>query len=353
MKKSILSIMLGALFVTANASNFNILVSKEHNDYKSTTNSSTEWVVVETNVCSVDNESSSFYYGEKFDQHEVCIDKEERILSQTVVDENGNKQTSTITEQREVLLSDTNTEKLGSHVENNCEDILNNGYASGNKEYRVGFNNSDVYCDMTNGGWMRLTNYDFAENPDNVPPNMNKRIDYSYTSYVGSHYTLTNGWYGDFLTDSMLSANPSGLFWAEVNADTNGFAWGETKIELDTIQGITPDSFNVYTTNGRDTVTINGQYLDGFSVTYGVQGNRKHIHSLVRGTGSVTRTGLEWLVADGNYTGTEITPGHQADQILSFSSPSRTSEDISVRLMTNQNYTDEIVGITKFKVWVK
>lgn len=304
-------------------------------------------------MCNIDNESSNYYYGEKFNQHKICINQEERTVTEKVVDKNGIEKILEKTEHRDVLISDTNTEIIGSHIENNCEDILNNGYSEGNKEYRVGFNNSDVYCDMTNGGWMRLTNYDFEEDSNNIPPNMNKRVNHSYTTYTGANYTLVNGWYGDFLTSSMITVNPSGLFWTEVNANTNGFNWKETKIEINSIQGITPDSFNVATTNGRDSTTINGQYLDGLSLTYGNQGNRSHIHSLVRTTGSVSRSGLEWLVADGHYTGTEISIGNQEDQVIYFSPKSPTSENISIRLMTNQNYTDEIVGFTKFKVWVK
>jgi hypothetical protein len=110
---------------------------------------------------------------------------------------------------------------------------------------------------------------------------------------------------------------------------------------------ISMDSYRV-ATSLRDSTTINGQYVDGISITYGSQGARHHIHTLSPSTTDIGRAGLEWLVSSGNHTetnGTNVT-------ILSDIKP-LGAEIISARLMANQDYTDEKVGIQKFKVWIK
>lgn len=311
------------------------------------------WDNTGSEYCENNKEQMDVYFNKDFDQIKTCYQNQERTISIYDVNYNGEIASTpkeTTTETRKVTNSTTTTAMKGIHIENDCEDIILNGYSSGDGLYRVGFNNSDVYCDMTRngGGWMRITNYDFNENPDNIPPNMVKTVNRTLTIYTGASFTLRNGWYRKDVTSI-----PSGSYsFTEIESNTNGFAWKQSMIEIDSLQEITPDSYNVATTS-RDSETINGQYLDGISLTYGNAGSRKHIHSLTRTGSTISRTGLEWLVASGDHTATMNPDGSQKPMIIFSKVISPTTEKISARLMLNQLYNDEKIGFTKYKVWVK
>lgn len=347
---TLLSMSIASSFAMAN---YVIVVSEDYDAVKGYDDVVVgEWTDKGSKSCSNDIEQSEKYYGKTFTQTETCNQDQERTKETYYVDHNGNRTLKETEVETKILVTNTTTTPQGTHVENDCEDILSNGYSLGSDYYRVGFNNTDVYCDMVNngGGWMRLTNYDFAENPNNTPPGLVKTVNRTLTKYTGHPYTLRDGWY----RPDVISPSSSSFIWKEVDAPTNGFAWTQARIEITPLFEITPDSYNLPPTS-RDSTTVNGQFVDGISVTYGNQGSRKSIKSLSRTTSGLTRSGLEWLVNSGDYIVSDNPDGSgsQLPQTFLSRKVSPTTEKISARLMLNQDYTDEKVGITKFKVWVK
>lgn len=352
-----LTILATCIISSYSMANFVIVVDERYNNYE--VGKFKEVVVLGnwTNVgnadCTVDIENSEIYYNRDFNQTEICTQEQERKKETYLEDHNGNRAPEPIKTEKEsqtITVSSNTTIQKGTHIENNCEAILTNNYSDGDGLYRVGFNNSDVYCDMTRngGGWMRITNYDFDENPNNTPQGMVKTINRTLTTYTGASYRLNDGWYRKDVTS--IPAN--GYSYLEIESNPNGFNWKQTMIEINSLQEITPDSYNV-ANSSIDSTSVNGQYLDGISFTYGNAGSRKHIHSLTRNLSNISRAGLEWLVSSGDYTGTETVPGNQIDMIILSDVISPTSEKISARLMLNQLFNDEKIGFTKYNVWIK
>jgi len=353
MKTKILTIAMSTLLTTNTFANFKVIISSEANNYNYGEKVVIvgEWLATEEKSCSKDNLAEDYYYGIEFDQTETCSEPQERITTTKVVYSDGREEIINKTKETKIDVKSNTIKLTGTHIENTCEEVLSNGFSYGDGNYRINFNGgSDVYCDMTRngGGWMRITNYNFVENPDNTPNGFVKTVNRTLTTYTGASFTLKDGWYRKDVT----SADASSFIWEEIIAPTNNFAWTESMIDIDSLQAITPDSYNV-ATSSRDSTTVNGQYLDGISITYGIQGNRKHIHSLTRTTTGLTRAGLEWLANSGDYTATEIAANNQRKLTILSGKVPETTENISARFALNQLYNDEKIGFTKLVIWIK
>lgn len=353
MKKKLLTLSISILFLNANASNFNVIIDQESNSYDSgiIVTEESGWENVGMKNCEVDKLESNVYFNINFTQKETCTQDMENTIITKKITSDGSETIIDVNKKTKTEITINEIVKQGTHLESSCKNIKSFEATLPDGEYKLNSSGYPVvYCDMTRngGGWMRLTNYDFNENPDNTPNGFVKTVNRTLTTYTGSSYKLTDGWYRHDVT------NPSStsFVWQEIIASTNGFSWTESMIEINSLQAITPDSYNV-ASSLRDSTTVNGQYLDGISFTYGIQGARKHIHSLTRTETGLTRTGLEWLFNSGNYTATEIEPNNQKDLVIVSDKVIETTESISARFALNQIYNDEKIGFTKLKIWIK
>lgn len=352
MNKKLISLCL-FFTITSNASNFIVLIEEKNNKYLKDQGlekvSYTDWTPTESKTCSYDKVKSDYYYGVDFTQVETCIEPQSRIKTTKRIYKNDNEVlVSTELENRNFEETFQNN-LVGTHIESTCENILNNGYSHGDGEYRISyFGDSTVYCDMTRsgGGWMLLEGYDWNEDQNHYPSNMVKTVNRTITSYTGASFTFENGWY---IPDSRPTV---GAFdWTEVSFPTNGFTWKQTMIDIDPIYAISVDSYNVISST-RDSVSVNGQYLDGVSLTYGEQGSRQPLLSLTPTTSGVDR--ITWLNnTDSNLNNNYSTLSHIGSNAFVSGVKISGTEKISARFMVNQNYVDEQVGFKILKVWVK
>lgn len=351
MKKRLVTLSILGSFAISNAVNFNVVINNEGSYFHGVIEITTsEWNTISKSNCSKDLLKENFYYDVEFTQTETCLEEQERTITNKVTYKDGREEVISVEKETQLITVSNSQVLKGTHTENTCNDVLLNGFSYGDGNYKINFNGgSDVYCDMTRngGGWMRVSNYDWEEDSYNTPETLLRTENRTITAYTGNKHTFTDGWYNRDVTVTEIANSPSSFYWGEAIVETNGFAWTQSMIDIVPLFEISMDSYRV-ATSSRDSTTINGQYVDGISITYGTQGARHHIHTLSPNTTDIGRAGLEWLVNSGNHTetnGTKFT-------ILSDIKPSGT-EIISARLMANQDYTDEKVGIRQFKVWIK
>ena len=141
-----------------------------------------------------------------------------------------------------------------------CNEVFLEGCHSG--YYWISANDSSVvqaYCDMnrrccnTPGGWMRVANLNMADETQHCP----------------------DGW--------RELANPKRLCRRAVGSYVNSVVFNTHRIPYSHVCGSiigyqfgTPEGFLFYTGNPNG-YTVESNYVDGVSVTYGVQGERRHI----------------------------------------------------------------------------
>lgn len=221
-----------------------------------------------------------------------------------------------------------------------CETIVNTSYDVGDGTYSILGDQADnaalysVSCDMTRngGGWTSMASYDYAT--DSTPP--------------GSFSTISNAW---STPSSWAAMSGSGVRSVGFSV-TPSFAWKQAMIDLQGVNVSTPDGFcNSYSTRN----TVEDQYVDGFSLTFGSAGSRQHIYTIAAAlrnadctpTSGVNRSGF----IGSNYSVQTGTSFSQSG-ILSVTKSPDTSP-IELRAMLDQAASDERVGITKFELWVK
>lgn len=138
-----LSLFASALF--ANADQYNVIVSQEHNEY-----TPTEWSKTGNQRCSTESPlTTEVYFNQNFQQtHSGC---EEEYIN-TV---GGTKWES---------IPDFTTSEIGEYVTSSCLNIKNFDGSLPDGTYSIDVNNNgnliDVSCDMTSdgGGWMNVAN---------------------------------------------------------------------------------------------------------------------------------------------------------------------------------------------------
>lgn len=155
MNKNIITLFLSGLFITSYASNnYVVLIKKDDSKYQNHNQEVSEWITISTD-CNVDIEDNQIYYGISFQQTETCNENQERTITKTITDEDGNKTTVTQKETRIKPLSSVVHDKVGTHLENSCENILTKNYSDKNGYYKLdrGSQKPNVYCDMNEGGY--------------------------------------------------------------------------------------------------------------------------------------------------------------------------------------------------------
>ena len=167
MKKTLISLFLLLTFSTQGAEEFKIIISGENNYYVrggfTDETKYGKWTEV-SNVCSVDKSTSEHYFNKPFIQKESCVKEEERIVFVEREYKNGTKEIiKNEIETKLTTFSETTNTVLGTHKENSCKNILNNGYSVGNDTYKLS-NGLSVLCDQTTegGGWTLVFNHDIT-----------------------------------------------------------------------------------------------------------------------------------------------------------------------------------------------
>lgn len=161
MKKSYLTLII-LLSSSTLATEYVSLINKEHTvyDYDSFVDKTvyTEWIDVGEEECAIDFLTSDIYYNKDFTQTKLCTTNQERQKQVHRISSSGVEIISEETEYQ-TIEEEKEYELVGTHLEISCNNILNNGYSSGDGMYHLNpYNDSSIteaYCDMTTegGGW--------------------------------------------------------------------------------------------------------------------------------------------------------------------------------------------------------
>lgn len=160
MKKGLLTVaLLGCL--TAGANTYNVIIDKTNNNYVvgisyTETVEYSEWTDMNTHSC-VDNvDANDYYYGVSFSQTSDCKEDQERTKTYS----DGRDDVVEYTTETQTIDVVKNTTDTGTHLEDSCKNILNNGFSSVNKVYTIETTDApfEVVCDMTTdgAGWTLL-----------------------------------------------------------------------------------------------------------------------------------------------------------------------------------------------------
>lgn len=167
MKKHLLTaLILGSASIAA-ANQYNIIISKEHNDYEKkdltivrTEVSNSEWFFLSETNCSNVFDSSDFYYDKDFLQTKTCDETQERTVTTTHFYSNNSSKDVITTETQTVYNKQTNLTEKGTHIESSCKDILDFDLTLDDDSYYIDHNGGmTVDCDMNTdgGGWTKIT----------------------------------------------------------------------------------------------------------------------------------------------------------------------------------------------------
>jgi hypothetical protein len=225
-----------------------------------------------------------------------------------------------------------------------CKEILNHDASSNDGTYKIVLNDSsleDVYCDMTGGGWTRVSNYDFSS--DRTSPTGSGLVakdPYNSTSYSG---TAPSSWYPDFPT---WASYTSGYQFKNFFVNNEKITYQDIKIDVDFGFYWTVDSFGNTHGSPANRMSLEGQYLDGVSITYGEPGERTHLWSLTP-SGGVPSDARAAFIGSDSYGGSKIT------RTFTKTLANPTDKRIETRIMLDQPWWDETISMNKFVVWVK
>jgi hypothetical protein len=365
MKKNKITLALSMSLMTSMvySSNFKVIIDQENNTYTSgkLTIVESEWIEKEKS-CEIDIENSDVYKGISFEQTETCETTLEKTETTKMVYDDGRPDQIllvTKTEKTETNINKTN--QVGSHLEDSCKNIklFDSNLKDGSYELNLS-GNPTVYCDMTRngGGWMRVTNYDWAENQNNIPSTLEKGNSKTIF-YNNQTFLLADGWWV-----SPWGAQPANTMrWVEIDAQPIT-SWSETMIDFEGLGYRSLDEFyNVHNSGISDRSTVNGQYVDGFSFTYGNQGSRSHLFTVAVGYLSPPDDEnrlsgeLSWIGSDYDYKdNTESLAGYSSvlySKTITGKIKPYGNEKISLRLMADQVEGDETIGIRKYILWVR
>jgi hypothetical protein len=164
MKKSILGLSV-FIALSAYASDFNVIISKENNSYEVAkgyiiVTETTNWTTL-SNICSETTPLENIYFGVSVNEDIVCQDYQERDKITKKVYNNGTEKIlSTETESQYVDTSRNTVTLVGTHKEDNCLNIQTFDNTLPDGQYSVFIDNSEIHvlCDMTTdgGGWTKV-----------------------------------------------------------------------------------------------------------------------------------------------------------------------------------------------------
>lgn len=164
MKKNIITMTI-LCSVISFANTYNVIVSKENNDFKvikgySDVITETGWTDVGSPTCSVDHIESDFYFGETFEQTENCSQDQENTKTTTRNYSDGSSEVIKVEHLERTENTETKQNLTGIHTETSCLNVLNNGWSRGDGVYRM-TDGYDVYCDQSTngGGWTLMLNH--------------------------------------------------------------------------------------------------------------------------------------------------------------------------------------------------
>lgn len=178
MKKRYLSLLILPTIGFA-ANNFSVLISKEHNAY-----TSTQYLPTGNIVCDYDITESDLYKG----------------ISKTQNGTNCKEEYKSGSESKWVDLPDSSKLITGTHIEDNCKNILafDSTLPTGNYPILINGSEINVSCDMDtdNGGWTLITQESFVG--DDLSPLYSiddKSLNYTEVMYFdeGSSASYGNG----------------------------------------------------------------------------------------------------------------------------------------------------------------
>lgn len=318
-----------------------------------------DWVDVGLEYCQNDKETSDIYYNISFEQKETCNQDQERTIDVYDLKYNGEKTLiSSTKETRTNLISENTTTKVGTHLEQTCKGILDNGFSFGNGTYAINQTGTpNVFCDMSRngGGWMRVVNYNWYENKTTPSSQFQSTTGRIIVDTSSTSRKLPDGFW---VQDWTASAASTGQRWKEINT-TPIHAWSEAMVDF---EGLGFRSLDGWHPSNAFTGDVNAQYMDGFSLTYGNAGSRKHLYSFAIGYGTDATpkaNNLSWLDsnhftygAQGTTTLNDIT--HQIIKNgLKLDLKTIGKENISLRFMADQHVNDETIGFRKYILWVR
>jgi len=308
--------------------------------------------------------STTIRLGEPLSQNRNCSQDQNRTkITHDIWADSSETVNNTLIETQTLIENETQN-TTGTGLATSCKNILDSGWNKGSGVYELNLQsgNVNVTCDMgrNGGGWMLVERYEWDVNSNNTPQGLVKTVARTISTYP----ILLDGWY----IPDILIANDNNLQWTEITSQPI-IPWTQTMIEFEGIGHRSLDDFNNVHNNGiLDRHTINGQYTDGFSFTSGEHGSRKHLYTVSVGYAPVDDEGrlsttLSWLgnnydfkdMSDSyslDYPSTAFYSRGYGDEILS-PIMTESSDKISLRLMADQAYVDETIGIRKYILWVK
>ena len=196
----------------------------------------------------------------------------------------------------------------------------------------------NMNCDMTNGGWTMVTNYDFSK--DRTPPAGSSFV--AKDELVSASYPAVapEGWYTTFTTLSNGKMQYTNFF-----SNTEGITYSNVKVDMKVNFIWTADSFGNTHGSPPNRMSLDGQYVDGISVTTGAEGSRKHILTATWSANLPTDERADFIKGD-------FVSGITINKAVTKTVPT-TNEKIETRVMLDQWWQDENIGIQKYNVWVK
>lgn len=166
--KKILPITLISVYTAlTSAAQYNVIISKEHNDYEKTALTiiktevhESEWTKSKEDNCSNHYASSDFYYDKSFDQIKTCDETQSKTVTTTHYYSNNTSEDIVTTEKQVLTGKETTFSDKGTHIESNCKDILDFDPLLDDDSYYIDHKGGmTVDCDMNTdgGGWTKIT----------------------------------------------------------------------------------------------------------------------------------------------------------------------------------------------------